>query len=159
MSCGVVKLLFEASIQKAQNGPSTQLIEATRCVERSSHDKSQRAQITFQLSNANNRHISLSYKSPKKLVKNWRSWPPIAVMLLTAKDGHDRPLFDKVLWCLVSLLICVCRQCLIARKIAELFSSNRAMSQFYEACGIDDVSRGSGFVFFCCQLGCVCRNR
>ena len=34
-------------------------------------------------------------------------------------------------------------QRLIARKIAELFSSNRAMSQFYEACGIDDVSRGS----------------
>jgi len=29
-----VKLLFEASIQKAQNGPSTQLIEATSCVER-----------------------------------------------------------------------------------------------------------------------------
>jgi hypothetical protein len=26
-SCGVVKLLFEASIKKAQNGPSTQLIE------------------------------------------------------------------------------------------------------------------------------------
>jgi hypothetical protein len=27
-SCGVVKLLFEASVQKARNGPSTQLIEA-----------------------------------------------------------------------------------------------------------------------------------
>ncbi len=27
------KSLFEASIQKAQNGPSTQLIEATSCVE------------------------------------------------------------------------------------------------------------------------------
>ena len=35
LSCGVVKLLFEASVQKAQNGPSTQLIEATSCVERS----------------------------------------------------------------------------------------------------------------------------
>jgi DNA-directed RNA polymerase subunit M/transcription elongation factor TFIIS len=33
-SCGDVKSLFEASIQKAQNGPSTQLIEATSCVER-----------------------------------------------------------------------------------------------------------------------------
>ena len=33
-SCGVVKLLFEASIQKALNGPSTQLIEAMSCVER-----------------------------------------------------------------------------------------------------------------------------
>jgi hypothetical protein len=28
-SCGVVKSLFEASIQKARKGPSTQLIEAT----------------------------------------------------------------------------------------------------------------------------------
>ena len=34
-SCGVVKLLFEASVKKARNGPSTQLIEATSCVERS----------------------------------------------------------------------------------------------------------------------------
>ena len=33
-SCGVVKLLFEDSIQKARNGPSTLLIEATSCVER-----------------------------------------------------------------------------------------------------------------------------
>jgi hypothetical protein len=34
LSCGVVKLLFKASVQKARNGPSTQLIEATSCVER-----------------------------------------------------------------------------------------------------------------------------
>jgi hypothetical protein len=34
-SCGVVRSLFEASVQKARNGPSTQLIEATICVERS----------------------------------------------------------------------------------------------------------------------------
>ncbi len=33
-SCGVVKLLSEASVQNAQNGPSTQLIEATSCVDR-----------------------------------------------------------------------------------------------------------------------------
>jgi hypothetical protein len=33
-SCGVVGSLSEASIQKAQNEPSTQLIEATSCVER-----------------------------------------------------------------------------------------------------------------------------
>jgi hypothetical protein len=33
-SCGIVKSLFEASGQKAQNGPSTQLIEATSCIER-----------------------------------------------------------------------------------------------------------------------------
>jgi hypothetical protein len=34
LSCGVVKSLPEASVQKAQNGPSTQLIEVTSCVER-----------------------------------------------------------------------------------------------------------------------------
>jgi len=33
-SCGVVKSLFEASAQKARNGPSTHVIEATICVER-----------------------------------------------------------------------------------------------------------------------------
>ncbi len=30
-----MKSLFEASVQKAQNGPSTHVIEATSCVERS----------------------------------------------------------------------------------------------------------------------------
>ena len=35
LSCGVVKSLSEASVQKARNGPSTQLIEVTSCVERS----------------------------------------------------------------------------------------------------------------------------
>jgi len=34
-SCGIVKLLFKASVQKAQNVPSTQLIEATSCVKMS----------------------------------------------------------------------------------------------------------------------------
>jgi hypothetical protein len=32
-SCGVVKSLFEASVQKARNGSSTQLIKTTSCVE------------------------------------------------------------------------------------------------------------------------------
>ena len=35
LSCAVVKLVFEASVQKARSGPSTQLIEATSCIERS----------------------------------------------------------------------------------------------------------------------------
>jgi hypothetical protein len=34
LSCGVVKSLFEASIEKARNGPSTQIIETMSCVER-----------------------------------------------------------------------------------------------------------------------------
>jgi hypothetical protein len=32
--CGIVESLSEASIQKAQNEPSIQLIKATSCVER-----------------------------------------------------------------------------------------------------------------------------
>jgi hypothetical protein len=35
LSCGIVKLLFGASVKKAQNGPSSLFIEATSCVERS----------------------------------------------------------------------------------------------------------------------------
>jgi hypothetical protein len=34
LSCGIVKSIFEAGIQKAQNGPSTELIKAMSCVER-----------------------------------------------------------------------------------------------------------------------------
>ena len=34
-SCGIVKLLHEPSVQKALNGPSTQLIKAISCVKRS----------------------------------------------------------------------------------------------------------------------------
>ena len=72
---------------------------------------------------------------------------------LTAKGGHDRPLFDKLLWCLVISPIFVCCQRLIARKIADLFSSNRAMSQCYEACGIDVMSRGSVLCLFAASFG------
>jgi hypothetical protein len=35
LSCGVVKSLSKASVQKARNRPSTQLIEATSCAVRS----------------------------------------------------------------------------------------------------------------------------
>jgi hypothetical protein len=35
VSPGIVKSLFEASVQKARNGPSTQLIEVTSCIESS----------------------------------------------------------------------------------------------------------------------------
>jgi hypothetical protein len=34
MSCDIVKLLFEASVKRARNGPSTQLIKVMSCVER-----------------------------------------------------------------------------------------------------------------------------
>ena len=77
----------------------------------------------------------------------------LAFNSLTAIGGHDRQLFNKLLWCLVSLPIFVCCQCLIARKIAELFSSNCAMSQLYKACSIDDVSRGSVLCLFAASFG------
>ncbi len=51
---------------------------------------------------------------------------------------RERPLFYELLWWLVTLTIFVRCWRLIARKIAELFRFHRAMSQFYEACGIDD---------------------
>ena len=35
MRCGVVKLLSKASVQKARNEPSTQLIKETSCIDRS----------------------------------------------------------------------------------------------------------------------------
>ena len=56
-------------------------------------------------------------------------------------------------WCLVSSPIFECCQRLIARKIAEIFSSNWAMSQFYEACGINDVSTGSVLCLFAASFG------
>ena len=71
MSCSVVKSLFEASVKKAQNGPSTQLIEATSCVERSNatmkpeehcYLSSYQTLTTIKLSEVTN---------PKKLVKKW----------------------------------------------------------------------------------------
>jgi len=34
LNCGIVKSLFEASAKKARNGPSSQLIEATSCMEK-----------------------------------------------------------------------------------------------------------------------------
>ena len=42
---------------------------------------------------------------------------------------------------------------MIARKIAELFSSNRAMSQFYEDCSINEVGRGSVLCLFTASFG------
>jgi hypothetical protein len=72
--------------------------------------------------------------------------------------------------CLLSSPIFVRCQRLIAvaGKIAELFSSNRAMSQYNEACGMMMWVEGP-FVPFCCylwrchfhchKLGCVWQNR
>jgi hypothetical protein len=51
------KSLSEASVQKARNGPSTQLIEAKSNKLRRNikcHDESGKTQLSFELSNANN---------------------------------------------------------------------------------------------------------
>ena len=45
--------------------------------------------------------------------------------------------------CLITFPIFVPSQRLIARNVRELFSSNRGISHVEEACGIDEVSRGS----------------
>ena len=67
-----MKSLFEASIQKAQKEPSTQLIEATSCVERS--DATIQAEELSYLSS----HQTLiadknsqRYQARTKLVKIW----------------------------------------------------------------------------------------
>jgi hypothetical protein len=58
-------------------------------------------------------------------------------------DGRDRSLFNKLHARVVSQRIFVRYQCLMARKIAELFSLNRGIRPFYAACCFNELSRGS----------------
>jgi len=70
LRCGVVKSLFEASIQKAQNGPSTQLIKATSCVERwNTMIKAKELTYLSSYQTLKMDKNCRSYQSPKKLVK------------------------------------------------------------------------------------------
>jgi len=62
---------------------------------------------------------------------------------LTAMVPYMEPLFFELRASLISFLIFVCCQRLIARNVAELFSSNRGVSHFYAARRIDELSRGS----------------
>jgi hypothetical protein len=67
-----LKSLFEASVQKAQNGPSTQLIETTSCVERwnttiKAEELTQLSSYQMLRTDKNRR----SYQLSKKLVKKW----------------------------------------------------------------------------------------
>ena len=67
-----MKSLFEASVQKAQNGPSTQLIETTSCVERwnttiKAEELTQLSSYQMLRTDKNRR----SYQLSKKLVKKW----------------------------------------------------------------------------------------
>jgi len=57
--------------------------------------------------------------------------------------AYLRPLFFELRASLISFQIFVRCQRLIARNDREFFSSNRGISHLYEACRINDVSRGS----------------
>ncbi len=56
---------------------------------------------------------------------------------LTAMEGQDRSLFNKLHWSFITSLISVRCYHLIARKIAELLSLNWGAQLFYAACGFD----------------------
>ncbi len=58
-------------------------------------------------------------------------------------DGCDHPLFDELHAHVISPRIFVRYQGLMARKIAELFGSNRGVHPFYAACCFDELSRES----------------
>ena len=62
---------------------------------------------------------------------------------LTAMVSYMRPLFFELRASLITFRIFVRCQRLIARNVAELFSSNRGVSHFYAACRINELSRGS----------------
>ncbi len=105
---------------------------------------------------------SLAWRSPSRLVKKkgflflnflkdfWEIYPEILLPFLlcrlfnisTHMDGHGCPLFNKLHCWLVTLLIFVCCQCMIARKVAELFSFNHGVWPFYAACCFVELSRG-----------------
>ena len=62
---------------------------------------------------------------------------------LTAMGCRDRPSFNELRARVVPPQIFVRCQCLMARKIAELFGLNRGIRPFYAACCFDVLSRGS----------------
>ncbi len=84
-SCGFVKSHSEASVQKAPNGLSTQLIKTSCCVER----------LNFTIGDDELSNFS-SYQTAnhqRSLSKGGRSWPSTAVKLLMkyvlAQNGWD----------------------------------------------------------------------
>jgi hypothetical protein len=82
------KLPFEASVQKAQNGASTQLIKATSCVERPNATIKAEEPRNFSSYQTLITDTNWSYHAAMKPVKkSWRSWAPIAVKLLNRFNG------------------------------------------------------------------------
>jgi hypothetical protein len=62
-----------------------------------------------------------------------------AVNSVTAMDPHERPLFNELLWWLVTLRYFLS----VVRKLALIFGFNRSVPPFYSACCFDELSRGS----------------
>jgi hypothetical protein len=67
----------------------------------------------------------------------------VGVNSLTTMVAEMRPLFFELRDRLITFLLFVRWQCLIARIDRELFSSNPGVSHLNEACRIDELSRGS----------------
>ncbi len=101
LSCGVVKSLFEASIQKAQNGPSTQLIKATSCEKRwNARIKAEELSYLSSYQTRRRDNNRRSYQSSKKLVEKlalMSAHSCLDVNSLTAVVAYLRPLFFRAL--------------------------------------------------------------
>ncbi len=73
---------------------------------------------------------------------------PMGLNSLTAMDGHDRSLFTYLRGTVVSCQIFIHSQSLIARWTCNDFSLPAVACNFYKACCIDDMSRGSKSYLF-----------
>ena len=81
--------------------------------------------------------------SPKKGSGETRTTRHKKVTSLTANDACKHQLFNKLHCWLVTWPIFVRCQCLMARKIADLFSLNCGIWHFYAAHCFDELSKGS----------------
>jgi ribosomal protein L11 methylase PrmA len=72
-----------------------------------------------------------------------KAFSPINLNSLTVIGAHERQLFDKLLWWLVTSTICDHCYCLIARMLAKLFCIHRDIWPFYATCCFDELSWGS----------------
>ena len=85
-------------------------------------------------------------KPTQSSIKKWLQSATIGVKLLTSNGAHICASFlNKICDCLITFLLFVRWQRLIARNVRKLFSSNQGVSHFYAACFIDELSRGSIF--------------
>ena len=100
LGCGIVKSLSEASVQNANNGPSTQLIEATSCIDRS--NAMMKAEELCQLSSFQ------TLTTDKKTLKL-----PITKEACRKVGGHDRQLKVPANSDLAATHHTACKQCIL----------------------------------------------